>query len=203
MSSPNIGIYGGTFNPPHMGHIRAARAFLDACALDVLYILPTAVPPHKEAMAGDDPEKRLAMCRLAFAGLDERTVVSDYEQTRGGKSYTVLTLEHFRAQSENLFLLCGTDMFLTLDTWFRGDDILRMANICCLAREDDPAASAKIAEKARSYRERFGTHIILPSFTPLPISSTAVRAMAKEGQPLDGVVSASVLAYMKEHKLYE
>ena len=93
-----IGIYGGTFGPVHLGHIRAAHAFLDACCLDRLYILPTAIPPHKAVSQADTPEERLQMLKLAFSEpeyADDRIIVSDYEQKRGGKSYTILTLEHF------------------------------------------------------------------------------------------------------------
>ncbi len=206
MSSPKIGIYGGTFNPPHKGHIHAARTFLDACCLDRLYILPTAIPPHKQTMAGDNPAHRLAMTRLAFADIDARIVVSDYEQTRGGKSYTVLTLEHFRSLSDDLYLLCGTDMFLTLDKWYRGDEILSMAKICCLVREDAAAfagAAQAVREKAAEYRARFGTEVLLPDYTPLPVSSTQLRDAIRAGGAADAYLTESVKRYIGEHKLYE
>ncbi len=185
-----------------MGHIRAARAFLDTYAPDILYILPTAVPPHKSVAADENPVNRLEMSRLAFENLDPRISVSDYEQTRGGKSYTILTLEHFRETADDICLLCGTDMFLTLDTWFRGEDILRMAKICCLLREDDPTAADRIRQKADFYRAAFGTEIIFPQFTPLPISSTVLRDMVKNGQSTQGYVTDPVRIYIDEHKLY-
>ena len=200
-----LGIYGGTFGPVHLGHIRAAHAFLDACALDRLYILPTAIPPHKAVSAQDTPEDRLQMLRCAFsedAYADNRIVVSDYEQTRGGKSYTILTLEHFAKESEDLTMLCGTDMFLTLERWYRGEDILRMAHICCLCRDDDPASAEDIAKTAAHYRETYGTEVILPPYRPLVISSTEVRARLAQGGPTDDVLPASVRRYIDEHRLY-
>ena len=200
-----IGIYGGTFDPPHLGHFRAACAFYDSCALDTLYILPTAVPPHKVITRQDNPADRLAMCRLAFENgrmENRRVIVSDYEQTRGGKSYTILTLEHFRTLSDTIYLLCGTDMFLTLDTWYRGTDILKTAKICCLARETDSAAANAIDEKAADYRERFGTEIIRPAFTPLVVSSTDIRRRIREKQQTDGLLSPAVRTYIETHRLY-
>jgi nicotinate-nucleotide adenylyltransferase len=200
-----LGIYGGTFGPVHLGHIRAAHAFLDACCLDRLYILPTAIPPHKAVSQADTPEDRLQMLKLAFAEpqyADERIVISDYEQKRGGKSYTILTLEHFLKESCDITLLCGTDMFLTLERWYRGEDILRMADICCLCRDDDPVSKEKIRETADRYRAVYGTRVILPTFSPLVISSTEIRARIAAGQSTDEVLPQTVRSYIDEHHLY-
>ena len=200
-----LGIYGGTFGPVHLGHIRAAHAFLDACSLDRLYILPTAIPPHKAASAKDTPADRLNMLRLAFSAqeyADDRIVISDYEQTRGGKSYTILTLEHFSAESDDITMLCGTDMFLTLEHWYRGEDILRTVSICCLCRDGDPASAAAIASAAAHYRNTYGTTVILPQFTPLVISSTEIRARIAAGQSTDGLLAPTVRDYIDAHNLY-
>ena len=200
-----LGIYGGTFGPVHLGHIRAAHAFLDACSLDRLYILPTAIPPHKAASQADTPEDRLQMLKLAFSEseyADERIIISDYEQVRGGKSYSILTLEHFARESDDITMLCGTDMFLTLERWYRGEDILRMADICCLCRDDDPASREKIVHTAAHYRETYGTTVCLPTFEPLIISSTEIRARIAEGRSTDGLLPSSVRRYIDEHTLY-
>lgn len=200
-----LGIYGGTFGPVHLGHIRAAHTFLDACALDRLYILPTAIPPHKTVSGQDTPGDRLQMLKLAFSEpdyADERIIVSDYEQTRGGKSYTILTLEHFAKESDDITMLCGTDMFLTLENWYRGEDILRMAKICCLCRDSDPDSFQNIRTMAEHYRDKFGTHVILPPFSPLVISSTEIRVRIAGGQPTDDVLCPSVRRYIDERGLY-
>ena len=131
-----IGIYGGSFSPPHNGHLSAARLLLEEAGVDRLFILPAGVPPHKTLDPDESPEHRLAMTRLAFADLP-RTEVSDWEMTRSGKSYTVLTLEHFSAPDRQLVLLVGTDMFLTLDRWYRAEDIFALAEIVCVRRELD------------------------------------------------------------------
>ena len=200
-----LGIYGGTFGPVHLGHIRAAHTFLDACALDRLYILPTAIPPHKAASDQDTPEDRLQMLRLAFsepAYADDRIVISDYEQTRGGKSYTILTLEHFADESDDITMLCGTDMFLTLESWYRGEDILRTVSICCLCRDDQPSSFNEIQKTAAHYRDTYGTTVILPPFSPLVISSTEIRASIADGASTHDVLPASVRRYIDEHGLY-
>lgn len=200
-----LGIYGGTFGPVHLGHIRAAHAFIEACALDRLYILPTAIPPHKAASQADTPHHRLQMLKLAFSSpeyADERITVSDYEQTRGGKSYTILTLEHFAAESDDITMLCGTDMFLTLERWYRGEDILRTVSICCLCRDTDPVSAKAITEYAAHYRSAYGTRVILPPFVPLTVSSTEVRARIAAGQSTDGLLPDAVRHYIDKNGLY-
>ncbi|MBO5649849.1 MAG: nicotinate (nicotinamide) nucleotide adenylyltransferase [Clostridia bacterium] len=200
-----IGIYGGTFGPVHNGHLRAAMTFLQVCKPDRLYILPTAIPPHKAASALDTPSHRLEMLRLAFSEpeyADDRITVSDYEQTRGGKSYTVLTLEHFRTESDDVTLLCGTDMFLTLADWYRGGDILRMASVCCLCREGNAEERTRAVQKAEEYRARYNTRIHLPSFEPLPVSSTEIRRRIAAGEDTSGLMPACVRAYIDANGLY-
>ena len=86
-----VGVYGGTFAPVHNGHIAAAKAFIEQMQLDILYVVPAAVPPHKEIDAGDEPLHRYRMCELGF-WQEEKIFVSDMEIKRGGKSYTVDTL---------------------------------------------------------------------------------------------------------------
>ena len=204
-SDKAIGIYGGTFGPVHLGHIRAAKAFLDLCALDVLYVIPAGIPPHKQLAGGDTPEDRLAMLRIAFSDStvsDERIRISDFELTRPGKSYTILTLEHFRAESSRLFLLCGTDMFLTLPSWFRGEEILSSTAVVCFEREADGAERNAVEDAAEQYRRDYHAEILLPRFEPLPLSSTAVRRAVSEGRSTDGMLQPAVRAYIDAHGLY-
>ena len=99
-------------------------------------------------------------------------------------------------------MLCGTDMFLTLERWYRGEDILRMAAICCLCRDGDSDAAEAIAKTAAHYRNAYGTTVLLPSFEPLVISSTEIRARIAAGQSTDGLLSPSVRSYIDAHNLY-
>lgn len=195
-----LGIYGGTFSPIHMGHIRAAEDFLENFGLDRLLIMPTALPPHKAEVAGASANDRFEMARLAFCGHD-RIEVSDFEITRGGKSYTVCTLEHFKPGNE-LYMLVGTDMFLTLDEWFRAPDIFSLADIVLKRREDDIRLGAQIAEKTDEYKTRFGARIHIMSEAAIRISSTAVRERLRSGRPVDGYIPDSVVDYIKKNNLY-
>lgn len=197
-----LGIYGGTFSPIHMGHVRAAEAFLEAMALDRLLVIPTAVPPHKAEVAGADASARLTMARLAFADSDARLAVSDYEISREGKSYTVYTLEHFTAPDTTLYLLVGTDMFLTLAKWFRAEDIFRLADIVLMRRETDAGLTGLLSETAERYRACFGARIHEIDEPPLVISSTELRERLRAGLPTDGMLPDAVAEYIAKNNLY-
>ena len=122
-----IGIYGGSFSPPHNGHIEAVKSFRKSIMLDQVLVIPTYIAPHKQKTGTLSCEHRLEMTRLAFQNLNFVTV-SDYEISQQNVSYTANTLTHFAPQGE-LFFLCGSDMFLTLDSWYRPDVIFKHATI--------------------------------------------------------------------------
>lgn len=197
-----FGIYGGTFSPIHMGHVRAAHAFLEAMQLDRLLVIPTALPPHKAAVDGASADQRLRMAQLAFGTSDKRLTVSDYEIRRDGKSYTVYTLEHFTKPDRELFMLVGTDMFLTLANWYRAADIFKMTRIVLMRRETDDGNTALIAEKMREYRERYAARIHEIAQPPLVISSTELRERLRGGLSVDGLLSDSVAEYIAKNNLY-
>ena len=197
-----IGIYGGTFAPPHNGHVEAAKAFFKAMELDLLYIIPTAVPPHKQIDRSDDPLHRLRMCELAFEGM-ERTFVSDMEIARGGRSYTVDTLRALAGEDRRLFLLMGTDMMLTLDSWREPEEIFKLCYPVYIRRENDPILESRIIAKNSEYLARFGKIVRRIQTDLVEISSTTVRERALRGAPIDDVVPPRVAAYIKEQGLYE
>ena len=119
-----VGIYGGTFDPVHNAHVRTARLFMEQMRLDYLYIIPTGITPHKELGACVSSEHRLKMCQLAFGGMDG-VIVSDMEIEREGISYTFDTVKELSAKGRRLLLLCGTDMVLSFDKWYKfGSDYL-------------------------------------------------------------------------------
>ena len=198
-----VGIYGGTFSPPHMGHFRALSAFIDAYHPDTTYVIPTFVPPHKTVSSAATPEERLAMCRLAFGDLP--VTVSDMEIRRGGKSYTVLTLEELAAPDTRLLLLCGTDMFLTLDSWYMPARIFELAEIVYVAREvgeDGKNASLAMAEKAEEYRARFGATVHALPLDALELSSSDVRRLLLENKDTDTLLHPKVKEYIEKCNLY-
>ncbi|MBQ7543194.1 MAG: nicotinate (nicotinamide) nucleotide adenylyltransferase [Clostridia bacterium] len=184
-----IGIFGGTFNPPHLGHLRLLRAFADRFSLSRVLVIPTFVPPHKLSPDLADAGMRLEMCRMLFD--DHRFTVSDLEIARGGKSYTVETLETLRAQypGEALYLLIGSDMLESFDTWYRADDIRRLCTVCAAVREKGKTLDPNGA-------------VLLENFDPIEISSTAVREKVRLGEDAAPYVGEAVGAFIRGKGLY-
>ena len=129
-----IAVYGGTFNPIHNGHIHLIEKFKKLIGFDKVVLIPTNLPPHKEALELASAEDRLQMCRLAAR--DAGFEVSDIEIRRRGRSYTVDTLESLKESDPDaeFYLVMGEDMFLTLLSWRRPDDILKLSTICAAPR---------------------------------------------------------------------
>lgn len=182
-----IGIYGGTFNPPHLGHVAAARAVVETLGLQELYFIPAGLPPHKALPAGTpDREKRLEMVRMAAAQLKMSipVAVSDIELSRDGKSYTVETLETLRAQRPDaeLWLLLGADMFLSLHTWYHAERILSLAGIAAFGRTGEDADAQFSAQRDALYR-KFPYARIFTLAVPdvIDVSSTEVRETLSHG----------------------
>ncbi len=196
-----IGIFGGTFNPPHMAHVKAAEAFFEAISPDRLIIIPDYLPPHKEYSGTVSPEQRLKMCELAFGHIDSVSI-SDMEIKRGGRSYTAVTLEQLSSEDRELYFLCGTDMFLTLDTWYNPQKIFELATLCYIRRESDSALSAEIEKKSLEYRERFNARIIAISSPAIELSSSQIRGMLSSGTA-DEMLTKSVADYIKKEGLYQ
>ncbi len=200
-----IGIYGGTFSPPHNGHVAAAKAFMEQMWLDVLYIIPTHIPPHKALDGSVSPMERLAMCERAFASL-EGVIISDIELRRPGVSYTVDTLREISSRCEadsRLFLLMGTDMLLSLDRWYRTDEIFRLSYPVYMRREaGDPILDAQIVKQIGLLRERYGKVVRRIVGDPLPISGTAIRRACQNGESIDAWVPPLVSQYIHDHNLY-
>ena len=196
-----VGIYGGTFAPVHNGHLRAAKAFMEQMKLDYLFIIPAYLPPHKQIDSSDDPLFRLRMCELAFGDM-EGIVISDCEIARGGKSYTYDTLKELERPNTRLFLLCGTDMVLTFDTWFRFEDIFKMCYPVYVRRENDPLIGNRIVAKITEYYQKYGVMFRKILTETLELSSTDVRRAVKEGKDISGMVPEGVERFIRENGLY-
>ena len=152
-----IGIYGGTFNPPHLGHITAARAVFELLKLDRLLMVPDGQPPHKDLPPGSPPpEQRLALTRLAAdeTGLGDRVEVLDMELRQPGKSYTAATLTRLRAlyPEDELWLLMGADMFLTLHRWREPETVLSLAGIAAFGRTEADTEELFAAQRDYLYK---------------------------------------------------
>lgn len=194
-----IGIYGGTFNPPHVGHLRAAKYAIEALGLEKLLLIPSCIAPHKKLPQDTPtPRQRAQMVQIA-AG--EKMEVSSIELDRGGTSFTYETVEALRSQYPNdeLVLFVGTDMFLSFDTWREPNRILQNAALGVFYRGDKNELEMIAAQKAQM--ERSGATVYLVENPVTAISSTQLRRMltfACAGPFLpDGV-----LDYIKENGLY-
>lgn len=196
-----IGIYGGTFAPVHNGHVAAARAFITQMQLDILYVIPAAIPPHKQLDASDDPMHRYRMCERAFRN-DEKVLVSDTEIKRGGKSYTVDTLREFSGKDRRLFLLMGTDMMLTLDTWRESEEIFKLCYPIYARRESDPIIEARIVAKNNEYLAKYGKIVRRLMLDTTELASTDIRSLVAAGKPYRHLVPEGVAQYIEEHGLY-
>lgn len=198
-----IGIYGGTFNPIHNGHLHILKAFTARIGLEQLVMIPSCVPPHKNGTALADAEHRLAMCRLAAESIRETKItVSEIEIQRGGKSYTAETLTQLKREQPDsaLFFIMGEDMLLTLNNWYQPARILRQATICASPRSGD--GLARMQKCAEMLREKYEASILLEDIPYLPISSTEIRNRLALGRSIEHMVPKAVAAYIDRHGLY-
>ena len=170
-----IAIYGGSFNPPHIGHAEAARAAYEALQPDKFLIIPTNTPPHKELEENSPgPEARLELCRLAFREILD-VEVSDLEIRREGKSYTADTVDILRGEfpGAELCLVMGTDMFLSFRSWYRWQYLLESCTLAVLSREEDDRRELETFKAA--LEAEHGARVLLIPHTPLPMSSSEIR----------------------------
>ena len=205
-----IGIYGGTFNPPHLGHMAAGQAAMAVLGLDKLFFIPAALPPHKELPTGGaGAEHRLAMTALMADALGESigrrgdVETLDIELRRTGKSYTADTLEelHARFPADELWLLVGADMFLTIQNWYEPERIMALAGIAAFARtETDSGELLRVQADylTKTYQARVQL-VELPKITDL--SSTQMRELLEEGQGGDRLWPP-VYGYILRNGLY-
>ncbi|MBR4016191.1 MAG: nicotinate (nicotinamide) nucleotide adenylyltransferase, partial [Oscillospiraceae bacterium] len=194
-----IGIYGGTFNPPHTGHIRGAQYAIDALRLKQLLLIPSYIAPHKVLPANSPtPEQRREMVQIAAK---ESMQVCDMELRRGGTSYTYETLETLAQQypANELVLLMGTDMFLSFLTWKEPMRILQKASIGVMYR-GDPGEMEQIESK-KAELENMGATVYLVKNPVTAISSTQLRRMLVF-RCADSFLPAGVADYILKNNLY-
>lgn len=193
-----IGILGGTFNPVHVEHVSVAKHALKELGLDKLLVMPTFMPPHKNTVPAPS-EDRIKMLELAFSDL-KNVQISDYEIQKQGKSYTYLTVEHFKAQTgAELYFIVGADMLADFKNWRYPERVLECANLAVFGREEFFVDF----EKEREY---FNTHFkkdyVRLNYTGKNFSSTKIRIYSAFSLSLDGLVPKGVEDYIKEKGLY-
>lgn len=180
-----IALYGGSFNPPHLGHVEAARSVYQELAPDIFLIMPDNIPPHKD-MAQDSPsaQARLEMCRLSFGDIPG-VQISDMELKRDGKSYTAHTVEQLRqdyAQDE-IILVMGSDMLLSFEQWYRFEYLLKACTLAVLPRETDDRQQLK--EHGQYLTSRYAAKVTVLSHEALPMSSSDIRQKLRLRQGSD------------------
>ncbi|MCK9249886.1 MAG: nicotinate (nicotinamide) nucleotide adenylyltransferase [Solirubrobacteraceae bacterium] len=195
-----VGILGGTFNPPHVGHLMLAECARDELGLDVVLLVVAARPPHKVVDADPGADVRLELCRAAVAGEEGRLEACDVELRRDGPSYTADTLRRLTAErpEDRFTLLLGGDAAAGLESWHRPRDVCSYADVGVAERGADDH------ERARATLRRLGAEARLRPFTlpPVGISSTLVRARVRAGRTVRHLVPRAVEDRILEGGLY-
>ncbi len=193
-----IGILGGTFNPVHIEHVNLAKSAIEELELDALFIMPTFISPHKS----DNPapcQDRINMLKLAFNGVD-KVIISDYEILNGGKSYTYLTVEHFKEQyGSQIFFICGGDMLTNFKTWRYPERILSACTLAVFDRED---FYTDYDAEREYFIKNFGKSFIKLSYQGRLCSSTKTRTYASFSLSLKGQAPEKVEEYIVKNRLY-
>ncbi|OGR13221.1 MAG: nicotinate (nicotinamide) nucleotide adenylyltransferase [Desulfobacterales bacterium RIFOXYA12_FULL_46_15] len=213
-----IGLFGGTFNPFHNGHIRIIEHVKDAFRLEKLFLIPSATPPHKPDTDLAPANERFDMVRQSINGR-EGFFVSDKELTRKGPSFTIDTLEEFKTdlgEKTDLFLLMGSDAFFDITTWRQKDQIFDLVKIIVMLRgyfKNHDAFVSFIDEyiskgyifndKDNSFIHTQKKTIFLCRVPRIDISSTMIRERVKHGKTIEGLVPAGVLKIIHEKELYQ
>ncbi len=198
-----IGVFGGTFNPPHLGHKRLSELAIEKAGLDKVLIIPTATPPHKTAFDLASGKDRIKMCQLTFD--EDDFEVSDIEIKREGKSYTVDTVSELKSlyPDDELYLVIGSDMLLSFDRWYRYRDILALVKLCVISRENEVSVFdlKSYAEEKLGLFEENGDFIIIDA-EPFLCSSTSLREKIKKGESIAELCHGGTALYISDKGLY-
>ncbi len=194
-----VGILGGTFNPPHVGHLICAQEALDQLGLDRVLLMPVFAPPHKALQADPGPDARVEMCRLAVAG-DERFEVSTLEVERGGASYTVETLRALRAAApdDEFTFIVGADMAAALGSWREPREILQLATLAVAGRGE--TARADVERAVAPLHD--GTRLAFFDMPRIDVSSSMLRARIAGGHPVSFYIPEGVVARIAARRWY-
>lgn len=198
----NIGIFGGTFNPVHNGHINLAGCYKEALHLDKIILIPTAAPPHKIAKDLASDRDRVAMLKMAIQGI-QGFELSAMELERQGPSYTYDTLTAYRRQhpGDKIYLIVGSDMFLSFHEWYRYEEMLDMVILCTAARSQTDSLAKMEAYASDVLGLKEGDYII-SRFPVVLAASTHIRQNLKDGLPITDMVPAQVERYIYEQGVY-
>lgn len=199
LSYKRIGIFGGTFNPPHLGHLILAETAADSLELDCVFFVPASNPPHKIGLPRAPAEDRLAMVKLAIDG-NARFTTSRADMDRPGPHYAVdmIAMFHRDYPDAELFFLMGSDSLRDFLSWSQPDEILRMTTLVVMQRPDVYPDLSTLTRRLSGLLEK----LYFLEAPEIEISSTEIVARIKEGRSIRYRVPESVLNYLTEHQLY-
>jgi len=212
--SHHIALFGGTFNPIHFGHLKAAASAADLMEIDKIYFLPSYIPPHRELKGNVTPFHRFEMVSLACEQ-DPRFFPSDFEIKQKTKSYSINTVKHFmenEKQKSQFSFLIGADAFSLIDTWRRIDQLLALCDFLVMARPGYPKEISSILPKAlenffqkeddRVLVHQKGKRSYLVPIKGIELSSTTIRNKIRSGQDVYGLTPVNVLEYINKNLIY-
>jgi len=192
-----IAIFGGTFNPPHIGHRFMLEGIARQSEIEKILIMPAKMPPHKSDVVS--AEHRVNMCKRAFYGIEKSEICLE-ELNLPGKSYTVNTLHHLIKKGiKNPVLVIGADSLVNFYKWYRYDEILSLAELYLYKRE---GIDVSVLLSAKKELEKKGAKITILDICPPAVSSTDIRAAFGKAENLKSLLEPNVLKYINEHSLY-
>lgn len=201
MKTKRYAIYGGTFDPIHIGHVKLAEAAVNECGLYKLIFMPAYISPFKQGSKASDGIDRCGMIETVLP-LNKAFCLSEYELKKGGEaSYTIETLRHFdEIMKGELCFVLGFDSVVSLEKWYMGIEIIKgYPLITCKRPDTDDTEGMKIIER---YRNQYGADITVLNKEPVDASSTEIRERVRSGRSIDDLVTPGVKEYIYAHGLY-
>lgn len=195
-----IGIFGGTFNPIHIGHIKLALKAYEELKLNKIYVMPSGNPPHKKNQNNLDAFHRCEMVKLAIKDFPQLEF-SDYEVKKEGYSYSALTLTEWSNRFSDIYFIIGADSFFQIETWYHPEIVMKLSTLVVANR--DRHMESELKETACHLKEKYGARIVFLNMEDVPVSSSKIRENVMANVPVDGMVCNDVLRYIHEHNLYE
>jgi nicotinate-nucleotide adenylyltransferase len=214
VTEKRIGLFGGTFNPIHLGHLRGAEEIREAFRLEEVIFIPSSIPPHKGTEKVIEGKHRLEMVRLA-TGSNAYFSTSDIEVSRPGKSYSIDTIRYFREKHrDSLFFILGRDAFVEIETWREFQNLFSLCHFIVMTRPGSqkdtlspqvPGALTPIFQyepEQKAWTHISGNRLYLKEISFLDISSTKVRELIEKGESVRYLIPAEVEGYIRKHGLY-
>ena len=206
-----LGIFGGTFNPIHLGHLRVAEEVRTSLELEKIIFVPSYLPPHKDLADNVVGHKRLEIVRIAIAD-NPCFELSSFEVDSGGNSYSIRTIEHIReTYNTTPYFILGQDAFNDILSWFEKDRLFGLTHFAVMSRPhaERPPLNETIGAHALEYHEtgkgfinHDGCEIVFVDVTPLDISSSTIRTLCKTGKSIRYLVPKEVEDYIREERIY-